>query len=95
MREMPWPHGGTLLIATHNGRLQWHHTADETEVTPGDYVVVEVCDSGSGMPPGSRQAYFRTVLYHKETGKGTGLGLSMVFGFMKAVRGHFVVQTSR
>jgi PAS domain S-box-containing protein len=87
------PHGGTLLIATHNGRLNSANTTDETEVTPGDYVVVEVCDSGSGMPPEVVRHIFEPFFTTKETGKGTGLGLSMVFGFMKQSGGHFAVQS--
>ena len=85
------PRGGALLIDTRNGHLDAAYAAGHSDVTPGDYVVVEVSDSGTGMPPDVLSRIFEPFFTTKEQGKGTGLGLSMVFGFMKQSGGHVTV----
>jgi PAS domain S-box-containing protein len=85
------PRGGALLIDTRNGQLDAAYAAGHSDVRPGDYVVVEVSDSGTGMPPDVLSRIFEPFFTTKEQGKGTGLGLSMVFGFMKQSGGHVTV----
>jgi PAS domain S-box-containing protein len=85
------PRGGALLIDTQNGHLDAAYAAGHSDVTPGDYVVIEVSDSGTGMPPDVLSRIFEPFFTTKEQGKGTGLGLSMVFGFMKQSGGHVTV----
>ena len=85
------PKGGTLLIDTRNDLLDEAYAVAHNDVIVGDYVVIEVSDSGFGMPPEILARIFEPFFTTKEHGKGTGLGLSMVFGFIKQSGGHITV----
>jgi PAS domain S-box-containing protein len=85
------PVGGRLLIATGNVHLDEDYAASHIEVRPGDYLVVEMTDTGTGIPPEILNKVFDPFFTTKEQGKGTGLGLSMVFGFMRQSGGHINV----
>ena len=85
------PHGGGLTIATGNRRLDEDYASVHAEVKPGDYAMVEVNDSGGGMPPEVLAKVFEPFFTTKAPGKGTGLGLSMVYGFIKQSGGHINV----
>jgi PAS domain S-box-containing protein len=85
------PDGGRLVITTRNGRLDEDYAAQHADATPGEYIVIEVSDTGVGMPPDTLSRVFEPFFTTKEQGKGTGLGLSMVFGFMKQSGGHINV----
>jgi PAS domain S-box-containing protein len=82
------PKGGRLIIATANRQLGEDYAAEHAEVTPGDYVMIEVSDTGAGMSQATMMQIFEPFFTTKEVGKGTGLGLSMVFGFLKQSGGH-------
>src|SRR5882724_3678265 len=82
------PAGGRLMIETRNIHLDEDYAARNAEVKVGDYVMVAVTDTGSGMPPEVLERAFEPFFTTKETGKGTGLGLSMIYGFMKQSGGH-------
>ncbi len=85
------PAGGELIISTMNRRLDTDYAAQFPEVTPGDYVLIEVSDTGEGVPAEYLGRIFEPFFTTKGPGQGTGLGLSMVFGFMKQSGGHINV----
>ncbi|HEX9464126.1 MAG TPA: ATP-binding protein, partial [Alphaproteobacteria bacterium] len=85
--------GGSLLIRTRNeSRTQMEQRGSEI-IPPGDFVVIDVADTGTGIPPENLQRIFEPFFSTKEVGSGTGLGLSTVYGIVKQTGG-FVFVTS-
>ena len=82
------PEGGRLTIETGNARLNEEYASLHEDVTPGQYVMLAVSDTGQGMAAGVIRRAFDPFFTTKGPGKGSGLGLSMVYGFAKQSRGH-------
>ncbi|MCW5735869.1 MAG: response regulator [Enhydrobacter sp.] len=85
------PEGGALTIETANAHLDDAYAAANVEVTPGQYVLIAVSDTGTGMEPEVIARAFEPFFTTKQRGQGTGLGLSMAFGYVKQVGGHLKI----
>jgi signal transduction histidine kinase len=79
---------GKLTNEVGNAYLEDTYARLHDDVEAGQYVVISVTDTGSGMPPEVMQKVFEPFFSTKPEGKGTGPGLSMVYGFVKQTGGH-------
>jgi CheY-like chemotaxis protein len=84
------PSGGTVTVAVENQQLPASNWAD---LPAGDYVVLSVADTGTGISAADLEKVMEPFFTTKEMGKGSGLGLSMVYGFAKQSEGAFRLQS--
>jgi len=82
------PQGGTILIKTRNVAAKEASGFHQADLPAEDFVMVEVSDTGTGIPPEIMDKIFEPFFTTKEVGKGTGLGLSMVYGIVKQSGGY-------
>lgn len=87
------PKGGELVLRTSSVHLTAAQAADYLDASPGDYVLLEVIDSGIGMDRQALELAFDPFFTTKDPGKGTGLGLPMVMGFVRQSKGFLGVRS--
>ena len=80
--------GGKITLRTRNFPASECGGLKDMAIAPADYVLVEVEDTGHGIPADVRAKIFEPFFTTKEVGKGTGLGLSMVYGIVKQTGGY-------
>jgi signal transduction histidine kinase/CheY-like chemotaxis protein len=82
------PEGGKLTIETANAYLDEAYAIQFEDVQPGQYVLLSVADTGTGIAPNILQRVFEPFFTTKRGAQGSGLGLAMVYGFVKQSGGH-------
>ncbi len=88
------PGGGSVTIRTRNHRQEFHAMRGQDDMPPGHYVLIEVKDSGIGIPQENIQHIFEPFFSTKEIGSGTGLGLSTVYGIVRQTGGFIGVEST-
>lgn len=88
------PEGGSLTIDVSNTTLQSRFDSLPQEVVPGEYVLLSISDTGTGMSTEVLEQVFEPFFTTKPAGEGTGLGLSMAYGFVKQSGGHIQIEST-
>lgn len=86
--------GGTLYVSLMNQRLGSDFTAHTPDLSIGDYVKIDVKDTGHGIPPELIDRLFEPFFTTKDKSEGTGMGLAVVHGIVKRMKGEVVVESS-
>lgn len=87
------PDAGVLTIKADNTRLDPTDAHHPDDITPGDYICIQVSDTGVGMSAEVLGKVFEPFFTTKDVGNGNGLGLSMVYGFAKQSKGHVSIES--
>lgn len=87
------PMGGRLTIVARNAAFSERLAAGRGELQPGDYVVISVRDTGTGIPADVLDRVLEPFFTTKDVGKGTGLGLSQIYGFVRQSGGELAIES--
>ncbi len=93
-RDAMPPEGGTVTIRISNATLAHARPIGAGLMAPGEYVLIEVADTGRGIPPENLAKIFEPFFTTKPVGHGTGLGLSTVYGVVKQTGGFIDVKSA-
>ena len=85
------PDGGKITIETANASLDEAYCRQFGDVTPGQYVLLSVTDTGTGISPENLSKVFEPFFTTKTASTSTGLGLAMIYGFVKQSKGHIQI----
>src|SRR3546814_15157010 len=85
------PLGGRLTISAENRTIAQSTTAGRGTLSPGDYIVITVSDTGAGIPEHVIDRVLEPFFTTKDVGTGTGLGLSQIYGLVCQSRGHLPI----
>ncbi len=89
------PQGGKLTIGTSNENFNAAETSGSGEASAGEYAVLSISDTGTGMPSDVLDCVFEPFFTTKKPGSGTGLGLAMVHGFINQSGGHVAIDSEQ
>lgn len=89
------PHGGRITISTASYHAVSAAGASKQGLAPGDYILMSVTDTGTGMTPEVLARAFEPFYTTKPIGQGTGLGLSMVYGYIKQAKGYVQIDSEQ
>ena len=87
--------GGKLTIATQRTDVQAHEIDTAPDLPAGEFLIVSVTDTGTGIPPDVLEKVFDPFFTTKPVGEGTGLGLSMVYGFAQQSGGAVTIESEQ